>query len=887
MLNGKNFIYKLKPPLSRLKKIGRYVLSPAIKWFREGDFRARVRYATYYKCCSIRKKTILYESFLGRGVSCNPYAIFKQLLQDDYYEDYLHIWVINKADYHITTIHEYSKFKNVKFVIRSSRCHLKWLASANYLISNNSLPPLFIKKEGQIYINTWHGVPLKKIGFDLYDGAELTKNVGRSFLQTDYMISDNSFLSDKYINSFKLKNIYEGEIIEVGYPRVDLLFSNRDEIIERLRKRGVKIDKNKEIILYAPTWRGDNFRNLSNDVEKILKFKSDLENLIDTRKYQLLIKPHTLLQELFSSFNDEGFIVPASFDANECLSIVDILIGDFSSLYFDFMILNRPILFYITDAHEYSTKIGTYFTLSDLPAPYTDSVIEIAHSINNINDFTEINKGKYYKSRKLLENADCKNISEKITNIIFRGVIVSDRAIHKTEKIKLLFYKGPSLMNGIGTSLINLLNNIDYSKYDVTVYVYSPRDSAERDFLESIHSNCRVIVRVGDFSATLIENIKLNIDNNHDNIYFHNQLDLVKDIYEREVSRCFNDIEFDCVIQFEGYIRLLSRLAIATKSRKKIIWQHNDMVSEKNLKFSWLENLFPLYIKFDKIVSCAKSTMEVNREKLGYLKVYEKFEYSTNLLDLNRIESMIVDAKYITVGGLEYYEAETTTGQTRLIPLSLCSDDDRHIRLDMDDFDQNCDINGRVIYSGVTWKNGIIEVEDTSVTAKTELITAKFITVGRCSPEKNHMALIDGFEILLKEYPNVMLYIVGHGPQFKKEYAYILKKKLQNRIIMTGNMKNPFGLMKKCDCFIFPSIHEGQGLVVLEARALSMPIILSNYEVVDSVTMENGQLIIGKGKEDIYNGMKEFIKGNVPCDYVFDIEEYNKKCLAEFERLFE
>ena len=101
---------------------------------------------------------------------------------------------------------------------------------------------------------------------------------------------------------------------------------------------------------------------------------------------------------------------------------------------------------------------------------------------------------------------------------------------------------------------------------------------------------------------------------------------------------------------------------------------------------------------------------------------------------------------------------------------------------------------------------------------------------------------------------------------------------------MTGNMDNPFMLMKECDCFVLPSLHEGQPVSLLEARLLGLPIIMSNFSSAKSSLFENGQLLIGNTADDIYNGLKAFMEGKVPiCE--FNYQDYNEVTIKQFEEI--
>ncbi len=157
-----------------------------------------------------------------------------------------------------------------------------------------------------------------------------------------------------------------------------------------------------------------------------------------------------------------------------------------------------------------------------------------------------------------------------------------------------------------------------------------------------------------------------------------------------------------------------------------------------------------------------------------------------------------------------------------------------------------------------------------------------FITCGRCSVEKNHIALIQAFKRIATERPETKLIILGNGPLYDKERTEAGDLLNNGRIIMPGNVANPYAVMNKCDCFILPSLHEGQPMVIKEARILGLPIIVSSFSSVKDCLIENGQLLTGNDADSLYDAMNAFMDGKVPSEYVYSGEQENKKALQEF-----
>ena len=154
--------------------------------------------------------------------------------------------------------------------------------------------------------------------------------------------------------------------------------------------------------------------------------------------------------------------------------------------------------------------------------------------------------------------------------------------------------------------------------------------------------------------------------------------------------------------------------------------------------------------------------------------------------------------------------------------------------------------------------------------------------MGRLSPEKNQAALIKAFAKAYDANKNLRLYIIGDGALMGELKGLVHSLNLDGKVILTGNLDNPFMLMKDCSCFILPSLHEGQPVSLLEARLLKLPIIMSNFSSAASSLFGNGQLVIGNSVDDIYNGLIAFINNEVPtCE--FEYADYNNITIKQFE----
>ncbi len=253
----------LKPYLDEAQI--KYLTSTAVK--RRSDY-----YDAYLKY-KLDDHTILYEAFFGRGITCNPGALFEYLMKDERFKDYTHVWALEKQeDIDALTI-EYADCGNVIFIETQSEDYYKYLSIAKYIITNVTIKSYYIKKEGQVLINTWHGIPLKNIGYDIPDTDIEVRNMFKNFITSDFVLSPVPYTTDNFRNAFKLDGIMPGKIVEAGYPRTDATVNfDKKALKKELEKFGVPYDENKKLILYAPTWKGERYGSPDYTIAEYEKF---------------------------------------------------------------------------------------------------------------------------------------------------------------------------------------------------------------------------------------------------------------------------------------------------------------------------------------------------------------------------------------------------------------------------------------------------------------------------------------------------------------------------------------------------------------------------------------------------------------------------------------
>ena len=535
--------------------------------------------------------------------------------------------------------------------------------------------------------------------------------------------------------------------------------------------------------------------------------------------------------------------VPANIDIDYILAETSVLITDYSSTFFDFLITDRPVVFYVPDYEDYKKNRGVYMPLDSLPGPICKDKKSLAEVLGNLGNIAEyFDKDNYANGKKLLCNEDGRVCSRIVENIFFGSQ--KDVIRNKNEKPKVLFHTDIILKNGISTSALNLLNLIDKEKYDITFYAVGEEDEVRR-YVNSLPDEIRVIYRgrktVGDAEGLgrlnyCMENAITEVDN--DPIYPF-------ELYQDEYKRCFGDADFDYIINFSGFSYYFTNLYATNKKAVKLIWMHNVMQQEYNREADGekvfqksLDCVYKLYRSYDWLVSCSRTTMLHNRVDLKDKADYDQFTYLSNTLNSARVLNGAENKSLINVNENSY--------------LVIASEEETNICVRKPDPDK-----------------------------------ANFVTVGRLAEAKNHENLIKGFLKFHEEHPASALYIVGDGPLRLELSQLVRDLGLEDSVTITGNISNPFALLSMCDCFILPSYYEGQPMVLLEARTLNLSVIISDFSTAEDSSFPEGQLIIGKTAEDITEGLRKYVNGEVPNKYRFDPDAYNAEILNALYELMD
>ncbi len=337
------------------------------------------------------EKTAMFFAFKGKSYACSPKAIYEYMLTDEKYKDFKFIWAFKEPEEHS----DLEKNRNTRIVKYGGKDYCKALACAKYWFFNYRVADHIYPKKDQIYVQCWHGTPLKRLGYDLKNSnnamnsdEEIYEKYKIDAEKFSYIISPSKFASEKFASAWDLVNTnMTNKIIEKGYPRNDFLYNfKKEEILEIKRK--LDLPEEKGIILYAPTWRDDQHQS---GVGYVYETQVDFDLLREEleENYVILFRAHYLVANSFDFEKYKGFIYDVSnYDnINDLYIISDMLITDYSSVFFDYANLKRPMIFHMYDYEKYKDDLrGFYIDVEELPGTITKTEEELIKAIEGTKD---------------------------------------------------------------------------------------------------------------------------------------------------------------------------------------------------------------------------------------------------------------------------------------------------------------------------------------------------------------------------------------------------------------------------------------------------------------------------------------------------------------------
>ncbi len=380
-------------------------------------------------------KMAIFECFGGRQFCCSPRAIYERMLEDPRFDDFTFVWAFKNSK-----IEEFSQeplLERAQFVAIGSDEYLRLCARAKYWIYNTRVAEYITPKPDQVYVQCWHGTPLKRLGYDvtietqnaLNTTDELAGRFGMDSKKWTYLLSPSAYTSQHLADAFGLPEERRADVVlEEGYPRNDRIVRTCENaealaaFTDAFREE-LGIPSDKKILLYAPTWRDDSYQAGKGYVmeDTLLDFDALQAALGD--EWVVLFRAHYYIANHFDFSAYEGFVYDVSkqADINDLYIVADALLTDYSSVFFDYANTGRPIMFFWPDYEHYANDIrGFYFGLDELPGPHCLTNDEVIAAVKSLPDYErEYGEGYAAFRQKFCPKDDGHAAERVIQNVFF------------------------------------------------------------------------------------------------------------------------------------------------------------------------------------------------------------------------------------------------------------------------------------------------------------------------------------------------------------------------------------------------------------------------------------------------------------------------------------
>ena len=772
-------------------------------------------YHNYYHK-EIDENLVYVESRNGRDLTGNVFRIVEELSTGKYGD--LKIVVYAKEEVHqkIKGLERNYSLK-IDQIVSGRTKGTMIMEKAKYIITDSTLFHKFVKRPGQIVLNTWHGTPLMSLGISSSTSAYKVANIQQVLFASDYLLYPNEYCRDKIMTDYMMEKVYPGKILIGGYPRNSAFFKSNN-IKEELDL------SDKEIFAYMPSFKGvKSFLNKKDRKDTIENYLKEIDERLSDNQILFVNFHYSNANEFDLNKYKHIRAFPQGYEIYDVLSIADKLVSDYAEVIFDFINTKRKIILFAYDELKLLKNRQTYVPLSGLPFPKVDNVDDL---------ISELNSPKGYDDAEL-SDAYCRyddaDAAENLCRHIFNHeTILKEEKVNNPNRNTLIF-TGTISKNGITSSLINLLSEVDPDEHNYFISYRTWSKYMQRNFSEIsslIPKGIECAPLRTPINPTLKERFHLTrfIKSKNKNMELP---DCLKELFRRELKRSYGEFEFDNVIQFKGYGEN-EILMFSQSDSNKIIWAHGNMIKEIEAGKNNYVVLRQAYNAYDKVVVVSDETVD-NTYRISGRK------------DNIRVIHNINNYKQIIENSKKDIEFDDNT-------IMMCSNPE-----------------------GI---NGVLKSPG-----------KKFITIGRFAEEKNHKVLIDAFNEFSYKYPDTQLIIIGgYGPEYFRTRRYAEKKEFRHNITIIRAMFNPMPILAKCDLFILPSKHEGWPMTIMEANTLGIPIIASDINATQWLK-DYDVYLFKNNVNGIRKAMDDFMLGKVKNNLDIDYEEYNRNVLDEFIEL--
>ncbi|MEU6999396.1 CDP-glycerol glycerophosphotransferase family protein [Nonomuraea sp. NPDC046570] len=339
----------------------------------------------------------------GRQFSDSVRAVYQERVRRG--DEREHIWIVKDG--------AFTPPDGATAVRAGSREHHAALARSRYIVTNSFLPAWFRAREDQVVVQAWHGTPAKRIGNDLPHMSRdprppVYHRQAAEVRGWDVLLSQSPWATPVLRKAFG----YQGEILESGLPRNDVLSSpDREELAAEIRRR-LGLVEGKRVVLYAPTWRDYDRKNSA------VKLDLGLARAELGADHELLVRAHPM--QSMPLVPDLAHDVTTYPDMADLLLVADVLVTDYSSSMFDFVATGRPIVFFAHDLDKYTAKRGLYLDLREqAPGPVLSTSKEVVKALRSIDAVAAEHADRYEAFRATFAPRDDGKATARVVDHVF------------------------------------------------------------------------------------------------------------------------------------------------------------------------------------------------------------------------------------------------------------------------------------------------------------------------------------------------------------------------------------------------------------------------------------------------------------------------------------
>lgn len=538
------------------------------------------QYVYYLEHYPVKETAVLLESQLGGSLGGNIFAILKELCENPRYAGYQLFLSCKKEQMESRRefLQRYGLAERTKLLSVSSKEYFKVLATAKYLINDNTFTHVFMKRPEQIYFNTWHGTPFKTLGKKIKKDYAGIGNAQHTMFTADYLLYPNEFTMEHMVEDYMLPNWGSAKILLSGYPRnaVFLTEGRREQIRKECGMDG------KEVYAYLPTWRGIVGKVTSKQQnERLLQYLTELDRkLSDSQRVYVKLHPVSVKEMDLSGLTKVLPFPAEQYETYEFLNAVDGLITDYSSIFFDYAVTRRKIILFAYDKEEYIADRGFYFSMDELPFPQTATVDGL---------LALMKAPKTYDDRAFLEKF-CSYETEDATDILLRRVFfgekdsrIKERELPDNGKKNVVFYLGAMKDNKITRAAVEFLKQADRETHNYMVIFKIEDLKKNQERVRLLPEDVTQFGHYDNISLDFFDMFLYKLWRDKKLLPYRLAKRIIEKKGKHEAWRIFGGCRVDEVVQFTGYsVDMIA--AMQAMPCKKVIFVHNDMEKEGQKK---------------------------------------------------------------------------------------------------------------------------------------------------------------------------------------------------------------------------------------------------------------------------------------------------------------